>query len=89
MTTSAKTHSNGRHKKMAGKQNGSHHVFDDILALAGTFARSQKEQYCKLHSFMGQRTLNSVQIESPDGRQEASRILRICLAYGHSAYVGR
>ena len=34
MTTSAKTRSNGRHKKTAGKQNGSHHVFDDILALA-------------------------------------------------------
>jgi hypothetical protein len=54
MTTSAKTRSNGRHKKAAGKQNGSHHVFDDILALAGTFARSQKEQGIdKLHSFAG------------------------------------
>jgi len=54
MTTSAKTRSNGRHKKTAGKQNGSHHVFDDILALAGTFARSQKEQGIdKLHSFAG------------------------------------
>jgi hypothetical protein len=54
MTTSAKTHSNGRHKRATGKQNGSHHVFDDILALAGTFARSQKEQGIdKLHSFAG------------------------------------
>ena len=54
MTTSAKTRSNGRHKKTNGKQNGSHHVFDDILALAGTFARSRKEQGIdKLHSFAG------------------------------------
>jgi hypothetical protein len=54
MTTSAKTHSNGRHKRTNGKQNGSHHVFDDILALAGTFARTRKEQGIdKLHSFAG------------------------------------
>ena len=54
MTTSVKTHSKGRHKRATGKQNGSHHVFDDILALAGTFARSQKEQGIdKLHSFAG------------------------------------
>ena len=54
MTTSAKTRSNGRHKKATGKQNGSHHVFDDILTLAGTFARSQREQGIdKLHSFAG------------------------------------
>jgi hypothetical protein len=54
MTTSAKTHSNRRHKSTNGKQNGSHHVFDDILALAGTFARSHKEQGIdKLHSFAG------------------------------------
>ena len=54
MTTSAKTRSGGRNKSTAGKKNGSHHVFDDILALAGTFARSQKEQGIdKLHSFAG------------------------------------
>lgn len=54
MTTSAKTNGNGRHKSTNGKQNGSHHVFDDILALAGTFARARKDQGMdKLHSFAG------------------------------------
>ena len=51
MTTSAKTSSNGRHKGTTGKQNGSHHIFDDVLALAGTFARGQKDYGAdKLHS---------------------------------------
>lgn len=51
MTTSSKTSSNGRHKGATGKQNGSHHIFDDVLALAGTFARGQKDYGAdKLHS---------------------------------------
>lgn len=54
MATSARTRSNGRLKSAKGKQNGSHHVFDDILALAGTFANARKEQGIdKLHSFAG------------------------------------
>lgn len=54
MTTSAKTRSTARHKSTNKKQNGSHHVFDDILALAGTFARSRKDLGVdKLHSFAG------------------------------------
>ena len=51
MTTSSKTSSNGRHKGANGKQNGSHHIFDDVLALAGTFARGRKDYGVdKLHS---------------------------------------
>ena len=51
MTTSSKTNSNGRHKGANGKQNGSYHIFDDVLALAGTFARGQKDYGAdKLHS---------------------------------------
>ena len=51
MTTSTKTGSNGRHKSANWKQNGSHHIFDDVLALAGTFARGRKDYGAdKLHS---------------------------------------
>jgi hypothetical protein len=51
MTTSAKTGSSGRHKNANGKQNGSYHIFDEVLALAGTFARDRKDFGAeKLHS---------------------------------------
>ena len=51
MTTATKTGGNGRHKNTNGKQNGAYHIFDDVLALAGTFARGRKDYGAdKLHS---------------------------------------
>ena len=51
MTTATKAGGNGRHKNTNGKQNGAYHIFDDVLALAGTFARGRKDYGAdKLHS---------------------------------------
>ena len=51
MAKSTKTGSNGHYKSANGSQNGTHRIFDDVLALAGTLARGRKDLGAeKLHS---------------------------------------
>ncbi len=51
MAKAERKQSNGRHKGANGAQNGSHRIFDDVLALAGTLVRGRKNFGAdKLHS---------------------------------------
>ncbi len=51
MVKAKKSSSNGQYKRSSGSRNGSHRIFDDVLALAGTLARGRKDLGAdKLHS---------------------------------------
>lgn len=54
MAKAERKRSNGRHKGTNRAQNGSHRIFDDVLALAGTLVRGRKDFGAdKLHSLAG------------------------------------
>lgn len=52
MAKAKKTRTNGNYRKASATLNGSRRIFDDVLALAGTLVRSQKD--------MGAEKLNSL-----------------------------